>query len=90
MLPVIELCALPDAFLQALENDKDILPEQKYSEAMIAEFQQNQEIAEQDKEAVAEALSDDYDYLAKPESDNISETDGETEEQEELTLTNEQ
>lgn len=77
VLPVIELCALPDAFLQALENDKDILPEQKYSEAMIAEFQQNQEIAEQDKEAVAEALKDDYDYLAKRE-------------QEELTLTNEQ
>ena len=95
VLPVIDLCALPDAFLQALENDKDILPEQKYSEAMIAEFQQNQEIAEHDKEAVAEALSDDYDYLAKPESDgeqesdNVLETDGETEEQKELILTNE-
>ena len=95
VLPVIDLCALPDVFLQALENDKDILPEQKYSETMIAESQQNQEIAEHDKEAVAEALSDDYDYLAKPESDgeqesdNVLETDGETEEQEELILTNE-
>ena len=95
VLPVIDLCALPDAFLQALENDKDILPEQKYSEAMIAEFKQNQEIAEHDKEAVAEALSDDYDYHAEPESDselesdNESETDGETDEQEELILTNE-
>lgn len=95
VLPVIELCALPDAFLQALENDKDILPEQKFSEAMIAEFQKQQEIAEQDKEAVAEVLKDDYNYLSKPEyeseqeSDNVSETNGETEEQEELTLINE-
>ena len=63
VLPVIDLCALPDAFLQAL-NDKDILPEEKVSEAAIAEFNQNQEIAEQDKEAVAEALKDDYDYHA--------------------------
>lgn len=94
VLPVIDLCALPDAFLQAL-NDKDILPEEKVSEAAIAEFNQNQEIAENDKEAVAEALEDDYDYHAKlesdgeQESDNDSETDGETEEQEELILTNE-
>ena len=63
VLPVIDLCALPDAFLQAL-NDKDILPEEKVSEAAIAEFNQNQEIAEHDKEAVAEALKDDYDYHA--------------------------
>ena len=94
VLPVIDLCALPDAFLQAL-NDKDILPEEKVSEAAIAEFNQNQEIAEHDKEAVAEALKDDYDYHAEPESDNElesdneSETDGETDEQEELILTNE-
>ena len=95
VLPVIDLCALPDAFLQAL-NDKDILPEEKVSEAAIAEFNQNQEIAELDKEAVAEALEDDYDYHAEPESDselesdNESETDGDTQEQEELILTNEQ
>ena len=84
VLPVIDLCALPDAFLQAL-NDKDILPEEKVSEAAIAEFQQNQEIAEHDPAAVAEALGDDYCYLAEPE------TDGEAEEteQEELKLTNE-
>ena len=94
VLPVIDLCALPDAFLQAL-NDKDILPEEKVSEAAIAEFNQNQEIAELDKEAVAEALKDDYDYHAEPESDselesdNDSETDGDTQEQEELILTNE-
>ena len=62
VLPIIDLCALPDAFLQALENDKDILPEQKVSEAAIAEFNQNMEIAKQDKEAVADALSDTYDY----------------------------
>lgn len=62
VLPVIDLCALPDAFLQAL-NDKDVLPEEKVSEAAIAEFNQNQEIAEHDKEAVAEALKDDYSYL---------------------------
>lgn len=84
VLPVIELCALPDAFLQAL-NDKDVLPEEKVSEAAIAEFNQNQDIAEHDPEAVAEALSDDYRYLAEPEQD------GETEpsEQEEFKLTNE-
>lgn len=81
VMPVIELCAMPDAFLQAVN---DILPEQKYSEAMIAEFQQNQSIAEQDKEAVAEALSDDYDYVTNEEAE------GEKEEQEEFKLTNEQ
>ncbi len=56
VMPVIELCAMPDAFLQALEHDNDILPEQKYSEAMIAEFHE-------DEEAVKEALSDNYDYV---------------------------
>lgn len=81
VMPVIELCAMPDAFLQAVN---DVLPEQKYSEAMIAEFQQNQSIAEQDKEAVAEALSDDYDYVTNEE------VEGEKEEQEEFKLTNEQ
>ncbi len=72
VMPVIELCALPDAFLQALENDKDVLPEQKYSEAMIAEFRQNQTLAEQDPKAVAEALSDDYNYLAEPEQEELT------------------
>ena len=62
VLPVIDLCALPDAFLQALENDKDILPEHKVSEAAIAEFNQNMDIAKQDKEIVADALADTYDY----------------------------
>lgn len=81
VMPVIELCAMPDAFLQAVN---DILPEQKYSEAMIAEFNANQAIAEQDKEAVAEALSDNYDYVTNEEAE------GEKEEQEEFKLTNEQ
>lgn len=40
VMPVIELCAMPDAFLQALEGGTDILPKQKYSEAMMKEFQQ--------------------------------------------------
>ena len=62
VLPVIDLCALPDAFLQALD-DKDVLPEEKVSEAAIAEFNQNQEIAEHDPEAVAEALGDDYSFF---------------------------
>lgn len=82
VMPLIELCAMPDAFLQALS---DVLPEQKYSEAMIAEFNQNQAIAEQDKEAVAEALSDDYDYVAK----ETESAEDEMEEQEEFKLTNE-
>ena len=81
VMPVIELCAMPDAFLQAVN---DILPKQKYSEAMIAEFQQNQAIAEQDEEAVQEALSDNYDYVTNEEAE------GEKEEQEEFKLTNEQ
>ncbi len=75
VMPVIELCALPDAFLQALENAKDVLPEQKYSEAMMAEFRENQAIAEQDPKAVAEALSDDYNYLAEPEQEELILTD---------------
>lgn len=81
VMPFIELCAMPDAFLQAVN---DVLPEQKYSEAMIAEFQQNQAIAEQDEEAVQEALSDNYDYVTNEEAE------GEKEEQEEFKLTNEQ
>lgn len=94
VLPVIDLCALPDAFLQAL-NDKDILPEEKVSETAIAEFNQNQEIAEHDQEAVAAALKDDYCYFAEPETEPEEETDGEMEEteqaeQEEFKLTNEQ
>ncbi len=75
VMSVIELCALPDAFLQALENAKDVLPEQKYSEAMMAEFRQNQAIAEQDPKAVAEALSDDYNYLEEPEKEELILTD---------------
>ncbi len=81
VMPVIELCAMPDAFLQAVN---DVLPEQKYSEAMIAEFNANQAIAEQDEEAVQEALSDNYDYVTNEEAE------GEKEEQEEFKLTNEQ
>ena len=72
---------MPDAFLQAVN---DVLPEQKYSEAMIAEFNANQAIAEQDEEAVQEALSDNYDYVTNEEAE------GEKEEQEEFKLTNEQ
>ena len=64
-MPVIELCAMPDAFLQALS---DVLPEQKYSEAMIAEFNEKQAIAAQDPRAVQEALSDNYDYVGKEEN----------------------
>ncbi len=60
VMPVIELCALPDAFLQVAN---DVLPEQKYSEAMIAEFNAKQAVAEQDPKAVEEALGDDYDYV---------------------------
>lgn len=52
VMPLIDLCAMPDAFLQALQNC-DGLPEQKYSEESIAEF---------NEDAVAEALSDTYDY----------------------------
>lgn len=81
VMPFIELCAMPDAFLQAVN---DVLPEQKYSEAMIAEFNANQAIAEQDEEAVQEALSDNYNYVTNEE------VEGEKEEQEEFKLTNEQ
>lgn len=65
VMPVISLCALPDAYLQALENDEGILPEQKYSEAMMEEFNRSQALAEQNKEAVAEALKDDYQYVER-------------------------
>lgn len=65
VMPVIELCAMPDAFLQALEGRTDILPKQKYSEAMMKEFQQNEEV-------VKEALSDDYDYVLKEKEDNVT------------------
>lgn len=62
VLPVIDLCAMPDAFLQALQSG-DALPEQRYSEETIAEFNAGNAIATQDKEAVAAALSDTYDYV---------------------------
>ncbi len=75
VMPVIELCALPDAFLQALEKDKDVLPDQQYSEAMIAEFRENQALAEQDPKAVEEVLGDDYNYLAEPEQEELILTD---------------
>ena len=72
VMPVIELCAMPDAFLQALEGRTDILPKQKYSEAMMKEFQQNEELAMQNEEVVKEALSDDYDYVLKEKEDNVT------------------
>lgn len=72
VMPVIELCAMPDAFLQALEGRTDILPKQKYSEAMMKEFQQNEELAMQNEEVVKEALSDDYDYVSKEKEDNVT------------------
>ena len=72
VMPVIELCAMPDAFLQALEGGTDILPKQKYSEAMMKEFQQNEELAMQNEEVVKEALSDDYDYVLKEKEDNVT------------------
>jgi len=50
VMPLIDLCALPDAIYQALNN---VLPEQQYSEEMIAEF--NEEEAEA-------ALADTYNY----------------------------
>lgn len=50
VMPLIDLCALPDAIYQALNK---VLPERQYSEEMIAEF--NQEDAE-------EALQDTYNY----------------------------
>ena len=72
VMPVIELCAMPDAFLQALEGRTDILPKQKYSEAMMKEFQQNEELAMHNEEVVKEALSDDYDYVPKEKVDNVT------------------
>lgn len=72
VMPVIELCAMPDAFLQALEGRTDILPKQKYSEAMMKEFQQNEALAMQNEEVVKEALSDDYDYVLKEKEDNVT------------------
>lgn len=72
VMPVIELCAMPDAFLQALEGRTDILPKQKYSEAMMKEFQLNEALAMQNEEVVKEALSDDYDYVSKEKEDNVT------------------
>lgn len=72
VMPVIELCAMPDAFLQALEGGTDILPKQKYSEAMMKEFQQNEALAMQNEEVVKEALCDDYDYVLKEKEDNVT------------------
>ena len=62
VLPVIDLCAMPDAYLQALQSS-DALPEQRYSEETMAEFNASNATATQDKEAVAAALSDTYDYV---------------------------
>ena len=53
VMTLIDLCALPDAIYQALNN---VLPEREYSEEMIAEF--NQEDAE-------EALQDTYNYKSE-------------------------
>ena len=62
VLPMIDLCAMPDVYLRALQSG-DALPEQRYSEETIAEFNVGNAIATQDKEAVAAALSDTYDYV---------------------------
>ena len=62
VLPVIDLCAMPDAYLQALQSS-DALPEHRYSEETMAEFNASNATATQDKEAVAAALSDTYDYV---------------------------
>lgn len=59
VLPVIELSALPAAFIQALESE-DVLPEQKVKEEEIAEF---------NEEEMQEALHDTYNYVEK-EGDN--------------------
>ena len=53
VMPLISLCALPDAIYQALNN---VLPEREYSEEMIAEFNQ---------EEAAEALQDTYNYKSE-------------------------
>ena len=50
------------AYLQALQSS-DALPEQRYSEETMAEFNASNATATQDKEAVAAALSDTYDYV---------------------------
>lgn len=62
VLPVIELSAMPDAFIQALKTE-DVLPEKEnYQE------QTNSEIDEEEKQ---EALGDTYNYIAKEgENDN--------------------
>ena len=72
VMPVIELCAMPDAFLQALEGRTDIVPKRKYSDAMMKEFQQNEALAMHNEEVVKEALSDDYDYVLKEKEDNVT------------------
>lgn len=59
VLPFIELSALPDAFIQALESE-DVLPKQKVKEEEIAEF---------NEEEKQEALGDTYNYVEK-EGDN--------------------
>ena len=61
VLPFIELSALPDAFVQALETE-DVLPKQKVREEEIAEF---------NEEEKQEALNDTYNYVEKEgEGDN--------------------
>ena len=72
VMPVIELCAMPDAFLQALDGRTDILPKRKYSDAMMKEFLQNEALAMHNEEVVKEALSDDYDYVLKEKEDNVT------------------
>lgn len=55
VLPFVELSALPNAFIQALESE-DVLPEQKVKEEEIAEF---------NEEEMREALNDTYNYVEK-------------------------
>lgn len=60
VLPVIELSAMPDAFMQAL---KEVLPEKETYKEQVA--------SEMDEAEVKEALSDTYNYIAKEgENDN--------------------
>lgn len=80
VLPVISLCAVPDTYLQALENDRDLLPEPHHSEAMTAEFNRSQAAAERDEEAVKEALGDDYRYADKAEEQTEETAEAEAEE----------
>lgn len=54
VLPVIELCAMPDTLIQALN---DVLPER--------ETYQEQTATEMSEDEVKEALSDTYNYIAK-------------------------